>query len=185
MSDLDALLASLPIDSIAAQLGEDPDQVRDAAHAALPALLGGLDANAREESGAASILEALAQHEDQDTDGIDVSKVDTADGERIAAHIFGSKQDEVVNQLGTTGASSGLIRKLIPILAPIVLAWLANRMTSQGARPSSGADQGVLGTILEQVLKGAGQGSGGKSSSPSVGSILGDVLGGLLGGGRR
>lgn len=182
MSDFDALLSSLPIDSIADRLGEDPDEVRKAAQAALPALLGGLDANTSDAQGAESLLEALAQHEDKGND-VDVDKIDVADGEKIAAHIFGTQEDQVVQQLGSTGVSSGLVRKLIPILAPIVLAWLANRMSSQGAKPSEGADQGVLGTILEQVLKGAVQGSGG--GGVSAGSILTDVLGGLLGGGRR
>jgi hypothetical protein len=183
MSDLDALLGSLPIDAIAAQIGEDPDEVRQAAAVALPALLGGLDANAQG-GGSASLLEALAQHEGKP---VGADSIDATDGEKIAAHIFGDQQEQVISQLGSTGVTSGLLQKLIPLLAPMVMAWLANQMSNKGAAPSSGGAGGaggVLGTILEQVLKGA-NGGGAASKTPDAGSIIGDVLGGLLGGGRR
>ncbi|MEZ5096934.1 MAG: DUF937 domain-containing protein [Nocardioides sp.] len=58
MSDLDALLAALPIDQLAAQLGEDPVAVRQAAGVALPALLGGMQANAQDPGGEASPFSA-------------------------------------------------------------------------------------------------------------------------------
>jgi hypothetical protein len=179
MSDLDALLDSLPIDALAAQIGENPDDVRKAAAVALPALLGGLDANAQG-GGAASLLEALAQHEGRSSDHS--ATIDATNGEKIAAHIFGDQQEQVISQLGSTGVASGLLQKLIPLLAPMVMAWLANQMAGKGAAPSSSGAGSVLGTILEQVLKGSGGSAG---SAPSAGSIIGDVLGGLLGGGRR
>ncbi|WP_067441891.1 DUF937 domain-containing protein [Nocardioides jensenii] len=178
MSDIDELLASLPLAQISADLGEDPAAVEQAARAVLPALLGGLDANAQDPDGARSLLGALGQHEDRDP--TDPSRVDVADGEKIASHIFGSQKEQVINQLGSTGASSSLVKKLLPILAPIVLSWLASRMTSKGAAPSKTQDQSVLGSVLEQVLKGAVGGSSG-----GAGKIITDVLGGLLGGGRR
>lgn len=181
MSDLDALLANLPIDALAAQIGEDPDEVRQAAAVALPALLGGLDANAQD-GGAASLLEALAQHEGRSPG--DPAAIDAIDGEKIAAHIFGDQQEQVISQLGSTGVASGLLQKLIPLLAPMVMAWVAGQLAGKGAAPSAGGDPGTLGTILEQVLKGA-LGGGAPSQAPTAGSILTDILGGLLGGGRR
>lgn len=180
MSDLDALLAALPVDQIAAQLGEDPDAVRQAAVVALPALLGGLHANAQDPGGEASLFSALTQHQnDLATPPIDVSQVDTTDGEKITRHIFGDQQDQVIAQLGSAGGSGSLVAKLLPILAPIVLSYLAKQLGS-----SSGG--GVLGQILSQVLSGAAQGAGGSASaSGGMGSLLQDVLGGLLGGGRK
>src|SRR5689334_3508659 len=115
MSDIAALLDSLPIDSLAAQTGESPDAVREAAQVALPALLGGLNANAAA-GGVGSLLEALARHE-----GGDGADVDASEGAQIASHIFGANQEQVINQLGATGVSSGLLQKLIPLLAPIVM----------------------------------------------------------------
>lgn len=185
MAGINELAASLPIDQIAAQLGEDPAAVRQAVGVALPALVGGLNANAADPGGEASLLEALGQHDAGLVSGqVDLDAVDTADGARIAHHIFGAEQDQVINQLGATGASSGLLKKLIPILAPIVLSYLAKEM---GAKGGAAAGGGVLGSILSSILAGAAQGAGGSSqaSGGALGGVLGDLLGGLLGGGRK
>jgi hypothetical protein len=186
MSELEELLANLPIDQIGAALGEDPQSVQAAAGAVLPALLGGLQANAQDPAGAVSLLDALTQHDnDLADDPSDLGRVDASDGEKIAGHVFGDQQDQVVNQLGaSTGVSSGLIRKLLPILAPIVLSMLAKKMRSGGGTGASGGGQDILSSVLEQVLTGAAQGAGGGSQA-NAGSIISDVLGGLLGGGRR
>ncbi|WP_374456354.1 DUF937 domain-containing protein [Nocardioides sp.] len=185
MADLDELRASLPIDQIAAQVGEDPDDVRRAVDVALPALLGGLRANAEDPGGEASLAEALGQHDPAvATAPISLADVDTADGERITRHIFGGQQDQVVRQLGSTGAGSSLVQKLLPILAPIVLSYVAKQMGAKGGA----AGGGVVGSILSSILTGAAQGAGGSSRSSSsggFGDLLGDLLGGLLGGGRK
>ena len=185
-SDLDQLRASLPIDQIASRLGEDPDDVRRAVDVALPALLGGLRANAEDPGGEASLAQALGQHDPSvATQPIDLADVDPQDGEKITAHIFGAQQDQVVHQLGSTGVGSSLVQKLLPILAPIVLSYLAKQMGAKGGA----AGGGVLGTILSSILAGAAQGTGGSSRSSSgsggLGDVLGDLLGGLLGGGRK
>ncbi len=185
MSAVDEIAASLPIDQLAAQLGEDPAAVEQAVYAALPALLGGLEANAQDPAGEASLMEALGQHDNDLASGqVDLAQVDPNDGALISSHIFGSQHDQVVSQLGGIGGNSGLVGKLMPILAPIVLSYLAKRLGAQGGAATGG---GVLGSILSQILAGAAQGAGSSSSSaaPSPGSILSDLLGGLLGGGRR
>ncbi|HEY0643985.1 MAG TPA: DUF937 domain-containing protein [Nocardioides sp.] len=186
-SDLDDLRASLPIDQIATQLGEDPDDVRRAVDVALPALLGGLRANAEDPGGEASLASALGQHDTSvATPPIDLADVDAQDGEKITAHIFGAQQDQVVHQLGSTGVGSSLVQKLLPLLAPIVLSYLAKQM---GAKGGGAAGGGVLGSVLSSILAGAAQGAGGSSRSSSgsggIGDVLGDLLGGLLGGGRK
>jgi hypothetical protein len=181
MTDIRQLAASLPVDQIAQRLGEDPDEVRRAVDVALPALLGGLEANTQDPAGEASLVEALAQHdEDVATEPIDVDDVDVDDGQRIARHIFGAQEEQVVSQLGSTGVSSSLVQKLIPILAPIVLSYLAKQAGAKGG-PLSG---GVLGSVLGSILGGAADGTSGSSRSTGAGS-LGDLLGGLLGGGRK
>src|SRR6478735_11117016 len=139
MSALDDILGALPADQISQQVGASPDEVRTAAAAVLPALLGGLQANAGDPAGAGSIVQALGQHDDDLlTGGVDLSAIDAQDGEAIASHIFGDQQDEVVNRLGGlpavggSGAGGALVRKLLPILAPMVLSWLANRVLKGG-----------------------------------------------------
>jgi len=181
MSSLDQLASSIPVDQLAAQLGADPEAVRQAIQVALPALVQGLDANAQDPGGAASLSQALAQHDPElATDPIDPLEADPVDGEQIVRHIYGDQTDEVVHQLGGVGGSSDLIQKLLPYLAPIVLSYLAKQM---GSGSGSG---GLLGQVLQQVLTGAAQGSGSASQSGgALGGILGDLLGGLLGGGRK
>ncbi len=187
MTDIDDLSATLPIDQMASQLGEDPDAVRRAVDVALPALFGGLHANAADPAGATSLIEALGQHHnDVATAPVNVDDVDQAEGQKIASHIFGAQEEQVVQQLGATAGGSGLVAKVLPLLAPIVLSYLAKQM---GARGGSAAGAGVLGTVLSSILSGAAQGSGGSTSGAGapggLGGILGGVLGGLLGGGRK
>ena len=58
-----------------------------------PALLGGLDANAADPAGAASLAEALGQHDPALVEGgVDLAQVDPAEGEKIAQHIFGDNR---------------------------------------------------------------------------------------------
>ena len=194
MAAVDDILQNLPIDQLAQQVGADPQEVQQAAQAALPALLGGLQANAQG-GGASSLLEALGQH----TDDVDPGQVNEADGQQIASHIFGSNEEQVYSALGGTGASSGLIKKLIPILAPIVLSYLANKVLKGGgggtaAQQTAPADSsaqggpGSLESMLQDVLGGALGGAATQQApapQQSTGGGIIDILGGLLGGGRR
>lgn len=184
MSALDDILGALPADQISRQVGASPDEVRTAAAAALPALLGGLQANAADPSGADSILEALGQHDDDLlTGGADLSAIDEQDGSAIASHIFGDQQDEVVNRLGglpaVTGSGVGgaLVRKLLPILAPMVLSWLANRVL----KGRGGAADGTTSAPADTAPSLPG-GSGG-SAPGGLEDMLRDVLGSATGAG--
>jgi hypothetical protein len=183
------ILGNLDLNRLAQQVGADPNDVQAAASKVLPALLGGVHANAQDPGGEASLAQALTQHDDDLATGtIDTTQVDPADGQKVAAHIFGSQQDQVVAQLGATGVSGGLVQKLMPLLAPVVMSYLAKQVTgslgSGGIAGSAGGSQGGgLGGILGQVLGGAG-GGGGSSANP-MGGMLGDVLGGLLGHGTK
>lgn len=187
---LQDILGNLDVARLAQQVGADPAEVQQAAATVLPALLGGLHANAQDPAGEASLAQALTQHQNDLASGtIDTTQVDPVEGQKVAAHIFGSQQDQVVQQLGATGGvSSGLVAKLMPLLAPIVMSYLAKRVTgSTGGAIGGAIGGGVLGGVLSQVLQGAAQGAGGSSSGGSnpMGGILGDVLGGLLGHGTK
>lgn len=221
MSALDDILGALPADSISQQVGASPEEVRAAAAAVLPALLGGLRANASDPSGAGSILEALGQHQgDLLSGGADLNAIDEDDGQAITHHIFGDREEDVVNRLGEVPAMGGsgmggaLVKKLLPILAPMVLSWLAKQVLGGGGGVGGGgaapqrADTspslpgstggaaggpGSLDDMLRDVLGGATGGAstapaGGGAAAPGgidAGSIIGDILGGMLGGGRR
>lgn len=201
MGSYDEILDQVPIDQLAGQLGVGSDEVRQAAEHALPALLGGLQANASDPAGADSVLAALSDHQGPVNS---LGDVDEQDGRAIVGNIFGGNTDEVVNQLGGLSATSGsLVQKLLPLLAPIVMSWLAKKMGQGGLGGMLGGGPGSTG----RAGSGAGAGSAdagplfpggaGADSGPvqapgsatSTGAAAGgsgplqDILGQVLGGG--
>ena len=58
MSDYDEILQQIPMDQLASMLGVDEQTASAATQEALPALLGGLQANAADPDGAASLASA-------------------------------------------------------------------------------------------------------------------------------
>lgn len=210
MSAVEEILAQIPMDQLAGQLGVDTGTAEQAVRHALPALLGGIQANTDDPGGASSFARAVQGHDPALVEGgVDLGQVDPADGEKIVGHVFGARRDDVVSRLGSLGApgddavgvdgtaagagrggaiGKDLIAKLLPILAPIVMSWLAKKLGGGGGAPGGAPAGGggigdVLGSVLGSVLGGSGGGSGGGSAGGSPN--LGDLLGGLLGGGRR
>jgi hypothetical protein len=172
------------MDQVARQLGVDEQTAERATRQALPALLAGMHANAEDPAGAASLASAVGQHDDALLDGgVNLEQIDTNDGDKIVGNVFGDNRDQVVNRLGGLGNLGGsggdmrdLVAKLLPILAPIVMSYLAKRFLKGGGGAPGSSSGGGLGDLLGGLLGGSGQGGQGG---------LGDLLGGLLGGGRR
>ena len=198
MSAIDDIVARLPMSSLASQVGSDPQTTETAVRQVLPALLGGLHANAQDPAGASSLAGALGQHSPDLVDGgVDLGQVDTGEGSKIVSNIFGGQTDQVAQTLGgSLGGQTGLVQKLLPILAPIVLSYLTQRLGGQ-AQAGQGAQGGGLADVLGGLLGGQGSTSGAGGLGGLLGGLLGggqaggsnsglgDVLGGLLGGGRR
>ena len=193
MSAVDEILTDIPMDQLALLLGVDEATAEQATRQAIPALLGGMQANAEDPAGAASLAGALGDHPSDLIDGgVDLDQVDADDGEKIVGNVFGTNQDQVAQTLGgNLGGQGGLIKQLLPILAPIVLAYLSKRLMGQGQgggggqnNPFGGAtgSNNPLNDMLNSMLGGGAAGGGGGQSA--TGSIL-DMLGGMLGGGRR
>jgi hypothetical protein len=182
MTATDEIMASIPIAQLAAQLGVDEATAEAATRQAIPTLLGGLQANAEDPAGAASLAGALGDHPSDLVDGgVDLDQVDVDDGQKIVGNIFGTNTGQVAQTLGANvGQQSGLIQKLLPILAPIVLAYISKRLTGGG---QGGGTGNVLTDLLGSLLGGGGA-SPADADRSGAGSIL-DMLGGLLGGGRR
>lgn len=179
MSDLDGLINLIPIGDIAKKLGIDESVARSAVAVAVPAIVGGLAANAQK-GGAESLQNALNHHVDKPTD---IDKIDTADGAKIVKNVFGAKTDDVVAAVADKADVKGgvdigaIVQQILPIIAPIVLAYLASQFaqpkeeTKAAPAPSTGGD---LGSLIGGLL-GSQQGQ----------DIVGGLLGGLLGGGRK
>ena len=160
MSELDEIIGNLPMADIAAKLGVDEPTARSAVDTALPTLVAGMGANATDPAGAASLEEALAQHDPKLVQGgVNLADVDEGDGEKIVKNVFGGNTDQVVKALDTKeGGAGNLIGQLLPILAPIVMSFLAKQFQQKQAAPAE---------------------------SEASGGGIGDLLGGLLGGGKR
>ena len=198
MSAIDDIVAQLPMSSLASQVGSDQQTTETAVRQVLPALLGGLQANAQDPAGASSLAGALQQHSPELVDGgVDLDQVDAADGSKIVSNIFGGQTEQVAQTLGgSLGGQTGLVEKLLPLLAPIVLSYLTKRLGGQTQAGQGGG--GELADVLGGLLGGQGAGAGSGGLGGLLGGLLGgsqggssssgglaDVLGGLLGGGRR
>lgn len=206
MAQYDGLLEAIPVADIARQLGIDEDVAAQAVQQAIPAILGGMNANVQD-GGAASLEKALAAH----SGGVPTSlaAVDTADGEKIVKNVFGTNTTKVQEAVAVAAPSSNvtqdLIAKLLPILAPIVISWLASQFLNKKSEPAAAeaapaSSGGGIGDLLGGLLGGGGGsssgggvgdllggllGGGGSSSGGGSGDLLGGILGGLLGGGKR
>ncbi|CAJ1500299.1 DUF937 domain-containing protein [[Mycobacterium] burgundiense] len=201
MAGLDDLISQIPVQDIAKKLGASQDEVNQAIHQLVPALVGGLHVNAQnDEQVASKIASSAEQHAGLLDGGVTVDQVDEKDGDKIVANIFGgNNSDSVASALaggGAGGVGGDLVKQLLPILAPIVLAYIGKQFAGNNApaaEQQSGG--GGLGDVLGSILGGATGGGGGNNALGSIlGSVLGggkggsnpigDILGGLLGGKR-
>ncbi|KAB7751040.1 hypothetical protein MPHL43072_16625 [Mycolicibacterium phlei DSM 43072] len=180
MADLDDLFNQIPVQEIAGRLNADENEVNSAIRTLVPVLVGGLQHNAADPDTASGIAKAADTHAGLLDGGVSVDQVDEADGAKAVAKIFGGTDtNQVASALAGGGAgNSDLIQKLLPILTPIVLAYIGKQLT--GRSGGSGESGGGLADILGGIL---GGGSGGGGGDNPLGSILGSVLGGGKGGG--
>ena len=136
--------------------------------------------------------------------GVSVDQVDENEGDRIVAQYL-RRQQQQCRRLGVgrhrLAGGGDLIKKLLPILAPIVLAYIGKQFSQRSAAPAVRGTQaqaapsgGGLGDVLGSILGGAGGGGGNNPLGSILGSVLGggggqsnpigEILGGLLGGKR-
>jgi hypothetical protein len=199
MAGLDDLFAEIPVKDIASKLGADEGEVNNAIRTLVPALVGGIAQNVEADDIDSSELESAVARKGASgllDGGLSVDQVDANEGDQYVARIFGGNDSNAVaSALAGTGAGGGdLIKKLLPLLAPIVLAYIGKQFAQKSAGPADGATQtqtapgGGLGEVLGSILGGAGAGAGagggagGGGGNNPLGSILGSVLGGGQGG---
>lgn len=197
--ELSAMLRGAPVQQMSQQLGATPAETQDAIGTALPFLLGALGRNAAQPQGAEALFGALQR--DHAGAGMDLGGLlgsllgggaaagnRQTDGSAILGHIFGGNQQRAeagVNQVTSPGIDGG---QLLKMLAPIVMSFLAQRMSS------GGMNAGGLGQALGQETARAQQGGLGGGLLGSLFDQDGDgevglsdlmKIGGSLLGGRR
>jgi hypothetical protein len=197
MSNLvDTVLAHLDdpqIAQIAAQLGTTPDQARVAIEHAVPLIVGGMAQNASTPAGAGALHAALDDHAGQNLSDVLAGALGggaSGIGGGILGHIFGAKRDAANQGLGqATGLGQQNAGQLMAILAPIIMAALANHVQRGGMDP--GELGGMLGQQSQQIQQGGGLMGGllnavlGHSGGNLDPSSLIQGAGGLLGGFAR
>ena len=202
--ELMAQLQGAPLQQLAQQLGTGTEQAQQAVGAALPLMLGAMSQNVAQPQGADALLGAL-QRDHSAGGGLDLGGLlgsllgggasagnasPAADGAAILGHIFGGDQQRAETGLGqATGLGGSNAGQLLTLLAPIVMAFLAQRMNAGGM--NSGDLGQTLGQERERAQQQGGLGGG------LLGSLLdqdgdgqlgmGDLIkvGGSLFGGRR
>lgn len=191
MAGLDDLFNQIPVADIANKLGADQGEVNQAIQTLVPTLLGTLHENVAAEDIDSSQLESTVVAEGQ-TDlldgGVVVDQIDESQGNQMVASLFGGNDtNQVASALSGAGAPGGdLIKRLLPMLAPIVLAYVG-RQFSQRNQAGAGAQAqaapgGGMGDLLGSILGGGAPAGGAAAGNNPLGSILGSVLGGGQGG---
>ena len=182
--ELMAQLQGAPMQQMAQQLGASSQQIQSAVGAALPLLLGALGQNAAQPQGAAALFNALERDHGQATPqglgslgglgdllGAVLGGAGTApgrgaggglgDGAAILGQILGGNRQQAENQLGQATGLGSSAGQLLAMLAPMVMAYLANRVKTgnmdasalgqtlgqEHARQQGG---GLLGSLLDQ-----------------------------------
>jgi hypothetical protein len=180
MAGLDDLMNQIPVADIASKLGADESQVSEAISTLVPTLLGTLQENVVADDIDSSELEAVVVAEGESdllVGGVNVEQLDEGQGSQIVASLFGGNDtNQVASALSGAGAPGGdLIKRLLPMLAPIVLAYVGKQFSQNSGGQAQAAPGGGIGDVLGSIL---GGGQGGSNNA------LGSILGGMLGGGQ-
>ena len=137
--------------TLASAIGADPRQTQTAVAAALPAILGAMNRNTNSTQGAQSLARALERDHDgsllDNLGGFLSGQVSgkAADGGGILGHILGGQRPQLEQGVAkASGLNMQQVAKLLPILAPIVMAALGKQ------KRQSGLDEAGLSGVLAQ-----------------------------------
>jgi hypothetical protein len=178
--------------SISEKTGINASQATNVVSSGLPALMGAMQSNLSSGDGATGLLGALTsgKHDGSLLDNIGgfLNGSDFTDGSKILGHVLGGNQDSMVQGLSAkTGVDSGMIAKILPMLAPIVMSYLGKQAKSKGVSNSGGLSDllgGLMGgsgggSVLTSVLDQNGDGK--LDISDAMSALSGKKKGGLAG----
>ena len=141
MNILESLIGSQSsnvVSELARQLGVNESQASAAAGQLIPALTRGIKNNSSTDGGLSSLINALQKgnhHNYLDNTSMLGQNSTIQEGNSILGHIFGSK--DVSRNVANYGAqqaglSSSLMKKALPVLAPLVLSALSKGLLGKG-----------------------------------------------------
>ncbi len=174
----------MDLSAIGQQFGLNEAQTRAALDALVPVVAAGARRSASTPEGLQEILKtALGGQHARGFENAGALSYDQAAGagNDVLGQVFGNKDVSrgVAQQLSaTTGIGAAILKKLLPIVASVVMGQVAKKMGA-GSGQSGG---GGLGDILKDIL------GGGQQSAPQQGGQTGgleDILKDVLGGGQQ
>ncbi len=191
------------IDNLANQFGLDPSQAEAAVKQLAPALGAGLSRNTSNGKGLADLLSSLSggRHERYvDDPALLGANETTEEGNGILGHLFGSKQVSrkvAEHASAQTGIGAAVLKKMLPVVATMVMGGLAKKAMGGGAREiadsvitktsrrsgsmlgnlagkalTSGLGKGLIGGLVGKMLVKSVFGSGKKQKASIFGSLL-------------
>lgn len=184
------------LDMLGQQFGLTREQTLQAIAELAPVVASGVRQNTRQDEGVVSLLQALSggHHERylEDDSAIQDEQV-RQEGNAILGHLFGNKQvsrEVAMHAAGSTGIGSAILKKMLPVIASMVLGAIFKQMTGggqasgrqQAPQPRDGSGGG-LGDIIGDILGGGQQRQ--PQSRDGSGGGLGDIIGDILGGGGQ
>ncbi len=154
MEMLNSDLGKQLISNVSEKTGITTSQASNVVTNGLPAIMSAMQNNISGE-GASGLLSALTsgQHDGSILDNLEgfLKGGDFTDGSKILGHVLGGKQDNMVQGLSSkTGVNSGIIAKILPMLAPIVMGYLGKQTKNKGVSNTSDLS-GMLGGLLEGI----------------------------------
>ncbi len=177
MNVLDMLLNTQkggPLDALTSVSGLQPNQMQQLLGQVLPVLAGGLKNGMSSQSGLEGLIGALTSgnHDRYYDQPNSLKNVNTRlDGNGILGHILGNKDASrslAGHASSKTGIDSTLIKKMLPLIATVVMGAMNKRAASEGMlkhqqaqAPSNGMmdllsgflDVGGDGSIVDDVLR--------------------------------
>ena len=166
MSLLDLLLSDdnkPAMAEMSRQFDLNETETRSAVKELIPALTRGMQKNSNDTPGLDDLLDALKTGKhggylDQPSSlGLDTTR---NDGNDILGHIFGNKQvsrDVASRASERSGISSTILKKMLPIVATIVMGQLSKKVLGGGnkAQVNAGNSGGLLTSLLDSDRDGA------------------------------
>jgi hypothetical protein len=154
-----------------------------------PMILGGLKKQKDERGGQDRVDHILNKYGDPSVlgnlDGLFQQKLDDNTTDPNLGGLLGNAGSDATNLISKSlsGVDSGMVAKLIPMLAPVILGFLTKKRDSgTGSSGLAGLlDQDGDGSVLDDVAGLPLGGLGGKTKSSNP---LSGLLGGLLGGNK-
>lgn len=158
------LLSSDSVKGLSKLSGVSSKNVKNILSEALPSLLNGADAQAKNSDTTESFAAALTQHAKSDTGNLAgfLKNVDLSDGAKIIGHLLGSDSDSTTAKVAKkAGVSTSKTNTVLSAAAPLLMSLLGKQAEEDDGKDSGVAD--LMGSLLSNV-------------------DIGDVLTGLLGG---